>query len=61
MILNILTIGIGGFRGAISRYLIVLLNDKPYNNYDLPFNALLVNVVGSFLIGIALALGVKYK
>ena len=60
MIINILTVGIGGFLGAISRYLIILLNDKYYNNYDFPFDTLFVNVLGSFLIGIALALGVKY-
>ena len=60
MIINILTVGMGGFFGAISRYLIILLNDKFYNNYDFPFDTLFVNVLGSFLIGIALALGVKY-
>ena len=60
MLINILTVGIGGFLGAISRYLIILLNDKFYNNYDFPFDTLFVNVLGSFLIGIALALGVKY-
>jgi len=61
MLINILTVGIGGFFGAISRYLIILLNDKFYNNYDFPFDTLFVNVLGSFLIGIALALGVKYN
>ncbi len=60
MLINILTVGIGGFLGAISRYLIILLNDKFYNNYNFPFDTLFVNVLGSFLIGIALALGVKY-
>ena len=60
MAIDILTVGIGGFLGAISRYLIILLNDKLYNNYDFPFDTLFVNVLGSFLIGIALALGVKY-
>ena len=61
MIINVLTVGIGGFFGASSRYLIVLLNDKLYNNYDFPFDTLFVNVLGSFLIGIALAVGVKYN
>jgi len=53
-------VGIGGFFGATCRYLIVLLNDKFYNNYDFPFDILFVNILGSFLIGIALALGVKH-
>ena len=61
MLTNILIIGIGGFFGAISRYLIVILNDKLYNNYEFPFDTLFVNVLGSFLIGVALALGVKYN
>ena len=61
MLINILTVGIGGFLGAISRYLIILLNDKFYNNYNFPLDTLFVNVLGSFLIGIALALGVKYN
>lgn len=60
MLINILIVGVGGFLGAISRYLIVLLNDKFYNNYDFPFDTLFVNIVGSFLIGITLALAVKY-
>jgi len=60
MLINILIVGVGGFLGAISRYLIVLLNDKFYNNYDFPFDTLFVNIVGSFLIGITLALALKY-
>ena len=60
MAINILLIGMGGFFGTISRYLIIVLNDKLYNNYDFPFDTLFVNILGSFLIGIALALGVKY-
>jgi len=61
MLTNILIVGVGGFIGAISRYLIILFNDKYYNNYDFPFDTLLVNVIGSFLIGITLALAVKYN
>jgi len=60
MYINILFVGIGGFLGAVSRYLIILLNDKFLNNYDFPFDTLFVNVLGSFLIGITLALGIKY-
>ena len=61
MLTNVLIVGIGGFIGAICRYLIIILNDKLYNNYEFPFDTLFVNVLGSFLIGIALALGIKYN
>lgn len=61
MLSNILIVGVGGFFGAICRYLIIILNDKLYNNYEFPFDTLFVNVLGSFLIGIALALGIKFN
>jgi len=61
MLTNVLIVGIGGFIGAICRYLIIILNDKLYNNYEFPFDTLFVNVLGSFLIRIALALGIKYN
>ena len=49
-IYNILVIGIGGLFGAISRFIIskqmaLLLGD------DFPYGTLLVNAVGSFLLG----------
>jgi len=49
-IYHILVIGIGGFFGAISRFIIskqltVLLGD------DFPYGTLLVNALGSFLLG----------
>jgi len=60
MLINILLVGLGGFLGAICRYLIILFNDKYFNNYQFPLDTLIVNVFGSFLIGISLALAVKY-
>ena len=60
MLINILLVGIGGFLGAICRYMIILFNDKYFNNYQFPFDTLFVNVLGSFFIGISLALAVKY-
>ena len=60
MLTNILLVGIGGFFGAICRYIIILTNDKYFNNYQFPFDTLFVNVLGSFLIGVSLALAIKY-
>jgi len=60
MILNLLTIGLGGFLGAISRYLVFMLDDRFYRQSEFPLGTLLVNVVGSLIIGIALGLSVKY-
>ncbi len=48
--MQIIYIGIGGFLGAISRFLVA----KFFNNYfpDFPVGTLVVNVSGSFLIGL---------
>lgn len=47
----ILLIGLGGFLGTITRYLIgQLLNTSEKNHF--PFATLLVNLTGCFLIGI---------
>ncbi len=61
MIINLITIGIGGFLGAVSRYLIFMLDDNFYHRTNFPLGTLAVNLIGSFLIGIALALSVKYN
>lgn len=46
--------------GAISRYLIYALTDSAYHKHSFPFGTLLVNLLGSLIIGILLALAVKY-
>nr|VFK50139.1 MAG: CrcB protein [Candidatus Kentron sp. TUN]VFK51161.1 MAG: CrcB protein [Candidatus Kentron sp. TUN]VFK57328.1 MAG: CrcB protein [Candidatus Kentron sp. TUN] len=61
MIINLLIIGIGGFVGAISRYLIFMVDRHFYHQYDFPLGTLFVNLVGSLLIGIALGMSVKYN
>jgi len=61
MILNLIVIGIGGFLGSITRYLFFLLDEKFYSHTRYPMGTLLVNLIGSFLIGIALGLSVKYN
>ena len=60
MIINLLTIGLGGFLGAISRYLVFMIDDKFYHQTAFPLGTLAVNLLGSLLIGIALGLSIKY-
>jgi CrcB protein len=51
MIRNLLFIGLGGFVGSVARYLVSRLNIY-FDFYSLPIVTLLVNVLGSFLIGL---------
>jgi len=50
-ILTVFIVGIGGFIGAIFRYLAGGLIYKLSNNYYLPYGTLGVNLLGCFLIG----------
>jgi CrcB protein len=47
---EVLLVGIGGFIGAISRYLISNICNRMFGN-DIPFGTLVVNVIGALLIG----------
>ncbi len=49
-------VGIGGFIGAVCRYLIgfIPINEK----CDFPIKTLIINIIGSFIIGIIVALAV---
>ena len=54
MNLNLLLfVGVGGFFGAISRFLLSNFVNKSLNSYEfvIPFGTLTVNVLGSFIIG----------
>lgn len=51
---TVLAIGIGGFLGAIARAYSVHLSNK-YIPLEFPIGVLLVNVIGSFLIGLLFA------
>lgn len=57
--LNCLMVGIGGFIGSVCRYLIGLLPIE--TNSGFPVKTLIINIVGSFLIGLITALAVKNK
>lgn len=55
--LNCLIVGLGGALGAVCRYLITLLPMNPENGF--PVKTFLINIAGSFLIGIVAALAAK--
>ncbi|MBN2699693.1 MAG: fluoride efflux transporter CrcB [Bacteroidales bacterium] len=50
MFRNILLIGLGGFIGSIARFFLSKLNNHIWF-FSIPVGTLLVNVLGSFLIG----------
>lgn len=53
--MNFLWIGIGGFLGANSRYLMSLWAARVWGA-DFPYGTLLVNIVGSFILALFLTL-----
>jgi fluoride exporter len=56
---TLLAVGIGGFFGAVTRAYVVHLTNKHFS-IDFPAGILLVNVIGSFLIGILFATFTHY-
>jgi len=48
---NTLAVGCGGFIGAISRYLLSMFINR-VNTNSFPISTLIINVLGSFLIGL---------
>jgi CrcB protein len=54
--INCLIVGLGGFTGAVMRY---LMTGIPVARIDFPYMTLLVNILGSLLIGIVVALSAK--
>ncbi|MDD4149011.1 MAG: fluoride efflux transporter CrcB [Bacteroidales bacterium] len=54
MFKQIILVGLGGGIGSILRFIISQISDK-YLNLKIPISTLIVNIVGSFLIGIVLA------
>lgn len=58
MIRNILIIGTGGFIGSVARYFISMLNLN-IDFLSIPFGTLLVNVTGSFVIGVLTGISEK--
>ncbi|MEG1478150.1 MAG: fluoride efflux transporter CrcB [Clostridiales bacterium] len=54
---NCLIVGMGGFLGAVSRY---LLNSIPMSNGNFPFTTMLINFIGALLIGIFTQIGSEF-
>lgn len=50
-------VGLGGFIGAVIRYLIGLIPVSPQNGF--PIKTLLINILGAFVIGLVVAFGAK--
>ena len=46
-----LAVGCGGFIGAASRYLLSMLINR-YNTSSFPISTLIINILGSFIIGL---------
>ncbi|XPV68205.1 MAG: fluoride efflux transporter FluC [Halarcobacter sp.] len=57
---TLVAIGLGGFLGAIARAYTVHLVNR-YIPYEFPVGILLVNVLGSFIIGLLFALFLHYN
>jgi fluoride exporter len=55
MLKNFLFIGLGGAIGSVLRYSFLLI----FTNKEFPLATLLVNIIGSFFIGIVFALTLK--
>ena len=55
--INGLMVGIGGFIGTVCRYLVGFLPIETHSGF--PFKTLIINIAGSFLIGLITALAVK--
>lgn len=53
---KLLCVGLGGFFGALSRYLSLLLAARLFGSRSFPFGTLIVNLFGCFLIGFGLGL-----
>ena len=55
---NLILVGVGGFLGSVSRYLVTVLLARQFTS-SFPLGTLTVNVVGCFPIGILFALSEK--
>lgn len=57
-VMNIFLVGAGGFLGSIARYLTVISVDRRVNAV-FPYGTLAVNLLGSFILGLVMAVLLK--
>ncbi|MDC3417629.1 fluoride efflux transporter CrcB [Aquibacillus salsiterrae] len=57
MFFNIVLVGIGGFCGAVSRFII----SKAWNHAAFPYGTFTVNILGAFLLGLVTGLQANEK
>lgn len=58
MLKNILLVGLGGFLGSTLRYLVYIFVDKRFIG-SFPIATFSVNIIGSFILGLLVALSFK--
>lgn len=49
--MNVLAVGCGGFIGTVARYLLSMFINR-YNTSGFPISTLIINIIGSLLIGL---------
>ncbi|TXL65705.1 fluoride efflux transporter CrcB [Cerasibacillus terrae] len=59
-LLHVVLVGIGGCFGAISRFFVSQFIKKKYS-FRIPVATLIVNLLGSFLLGIIVSIGLNNK
>ena len=59
MMISCLAVGLGGFAGSVLRYLIGLVPLRPQSGF--PAKTFLINILGSFAIGLIAAAAAKNK
>ena len=53
---NLFIVGIGGFFGAFSRYIVYLISNRIWFNAAFPYGTLIVNALGCLLLGMLAAM-----
>ncbi|MEP6757230.1 MAG: CrcB family protein, partial [Chthonomonadales bacterium] len=57
---RMMVVGAGGFFGANARYLLGLWSKKQWGP-DFPYGTFIINVTGSFILGLFAALALKWN
>ncbi|KLO24124.1 MULTISPECIES: fluoride efflux transporter CrcB [unclassified Marinitoga] len=57
--MSLIYIGLGGFLGAISRYLVSKYINSMFSLANMPYGTLFVNILGSFVLSFIMSLGIN--